>query len=87
MLVRGAECPLLPGCNAQHLPASDWEKAEQGAWEGWLCVCVGGCACMHVCARVCISMCMLCSRQQESGCAQECVGVLGKECFFISEAH
>lgn len=71
--------PTPPWVQCSAPPSIRLEEGRTGS--------LGGGVGMHVCARVCISVCMLCSRQQESGCAQECVGVLGKECFFISEAH
>lgn len=72
MLVRGAECPLLPGCNAQHLPASDWEKEEQGAWEGWLCV-GGACVCVHAC--VCTRVHLRVHALQQAAGERVCTGV------------
>lgn len=57
VLVRGAECPLLPGRHARHLPASDWEKVEQGAWEGRPSVCMRVCACACVCMCMCVHVC------------------------------
>ena len=85
MLVSGAECPLLPGRDAQHLPASDWEKVEQGAWEGWLCMCMCVCVRVCVCMRVHLPVHALPQAAGERACTGVCRCAGGV--FLYSEAH
>lgn len=86
VLVRGAECPLLPGRNARHLPASDWEKAEQGAREGRWSVCMRVRACVCTCMRVHLRVHTLLQAAGKRACTGVCRCV-GGGVFLYSEAR
>lgn len=71
----GRECPLLPF--PTH-PRHGLGEAGQGAGRGDLCVSI--CVCVCVCTRV--HPCVQALPQ-----AQECVGVVGEECFRAQKPH